>query len=283
MTDVRDYCCEYLKEQLHPSNCLGIRDFADIQGCVDLVNDADTYIEQHFSEIIQYDEFFNLQPDQIANLIKSDRLTVPTEEKVYESVIAWIQFDSAERQQHVAKLMQNVRLPLLPQEYLVSRVENEILLKQDLLCKDFIIEALKFHLLKGNAKSSFKTPRTIPRKPIGLPKILLVIGGQAPKAIRSVECYDLRDESWYQAAEMPSRRCRAGLAVLNDKVYAVGGFNGSLRVRTVDVYDAETDSWSTCTSMEARRSTLGNLIHVSKEKRTCTPNETVYFFQVSPY
>lgn len=262
LTDVRDYCCEYLKEQLHPSNCLGIRDFADIQGCVDLVNDADTYIEQHFSEIIQYDEFFNLQPDQIANLIKSDRLTVPTEEKVYESVIGWIQFDPADRQQYVAKLMQNVRLPLLPQEYLVSRVENEALLKQDLLCKDYIIEALKFHLLKGNAKSSFKTPRTIPRKPIGLPKILLVIGGQAPKAIRSVECYDLREESWYQAAEMPSRRCRAGLAVLNDKVYAVGGFNGSLRVRTVDVYDAETDSWSTCTSMEARRSTLGNFIHV---------------------
>lgn len=50
---------------------------------------------------------------------------------------------------------------------------------------------------------------------------------------------------------------RAGLAVLEDRVYAVGGFNGSLRVRTVDVYDASTDQWATCPSMEARRSTLG--------------------------
>lgn len=49
----------------------------------------------------------------------------------------------------------------------------------------------------------------------------------------------------------------AGLAVLGDKVYAVGGFNGSLRVRTVDVYDPTTDAWSQCSSMEARRSTLG--------------------------
>lgn len=49
----------------------------------------------------------------------------------------------------------------------------------------------------------------------------------------------------------------AGLAVLNDKVYAVGGFDGSLRVRTVDVYDPAIDSWSTSCSMEARRSTLG--------------------------
>lgn len=40
-------------------------------------------------------------------------------------------------------------------------------------------------------------------------------------------------------------------------MYAVGGFNGSLRVRTVDVYDAALDQWSSCASMEARRSTLG--------------------------
>lgn len=133
---------------------------------------------------------------------------VTTEEKVYESVITWIQFDTTLRQDYLAELMAHVRLPLLTQEYLVTRVENEPLLKVDLMCKDFIIEALKYHLLKGEAKNSFKTPRTIPRQSIGMPKILLVIGGQAPKAIRSVECYDLREEKWYQAAEMPTRRCR---------------------------------------------------------------------------
>lgn len=56
-------------------------------------------------------------------------------------------------------------------------------------------------------------------------------------------------------SSFPSLRC--GIAVINGKVYAVGGFNGSLRVRTVDVYDPARDSWSSCASMEARRSTLG--------------------------
>lgn len=41
------------------------------------------------------------------------------------------------------------------------------------------------------------------------------------------------------------------------KVYAVGGFNGSLRVRTVDVYDGLKDLWSSVPSMQERRSTLG--------------------------
>lgn len=48
-----------------------------------------------------------------------------------------------------------------------------------------------------------------------------------------------------------------GLCVLGGRVYAVGGFNGSLRVRTVDIYDAAADQWSPCPEMEARRSTLG--------------------------
>lgn len=206
---------------------------------------------------MECEEFLTLTQQQVSKLICSDRLTVPSEEKVFECVIAWVQHDLECRHKDLAALMEHVRLPLMSQEYLMQRVEEEPLLKTDLQCKDYLIEALKYHLLKGDTKISFKTPRTKPRQPIGLPKVLLVVGGQAPKAIRSVECYDFREERWYQVAEMPSRRCRAGLAVINGKVYAVGGFNGSLRVRTVDVYDASLDQWSTCASMEARRSTLG--------------------------
>lgn len=69
---------------------------------------------------------------------------------------------------------------------------------------------MKYHLLKGDLKAMYKTPRTRLRTPIGLPKVLLVIGGQAPKAIRSVECYDFKEEKWTQLADMQSRRCRCG-------------------------------------------------------------------------
>lgn len=87
--------------------------------------------------------------------------------------------------------------------------------------------------------------------------MLLVVGGQAPKATSRVEYYDFREERWYEACDIPSRRCRAGLAVVNGKVYAVGGFNGTLRVRSVDVCDAGLEQWSPGVSLEARRSTLG--------------------------
>ena len=47
------------------------------------------------------------------------------------------------------------------------------------------------------------------------------------------------------------------LVFFQGRVYAVGGFNGSLRVRTVDFYDPLRDAWSSAPNMEARRSTLG--------------------------
>ncbi|RVE42707.1 hypothetical protein evm_012644 [Chilo suppressalis] len=62
---------------------------------------------------------------------------------------------------------------------------------------------------------------------------------------------------WRGAAPLPARRCRAGLARVRDNVYAVGGFNGSLRVRSVDVYNAAADTWSSGPPLCARRSTLG--------------------------
>jgi hypothetical protein len=42
--------------------------------------------------------------------------------------------------------------------------------------KDYLIEALKYHLLKGEQKILFKTPRTKPRQPVGLPKVSNMCG-----------------------------------------------------------------------------------------------------------
>lgn len=75
------------------------------------------------------------------------------------------------RQHNIAELMEHVRLPLMSQEFLVQRVESEPMIKSNSQCKDLLIEAMKYHLLKAEQKVLFKTPRTLPRTPIGLPKV----------------------------------------------------------------------------------------------------------------
>ncbi|XP_066504963.1 kelch-like protein 3 isoform X1 [Hoplias malabaricus] len=257
LMDVRQVCCEFLQTQLHPTNCLGIRAFADLHACTDLLNHAHAYAEQHFSEVMLGEEFMGLSLQQVCSLISSDKLTVSTEEKVFEAMVSWIKHDKEARLEHMPKLMEHVRLPLLSRDYLVQIVEEEALIKNNNTCKDFLIEAMKYHLLPADQRHLIKTDRTRPRTPVSLPKVMIVVGGQAPKAIRSVECYDFQEDRWYQVADLPSRRCRAGVVFMAGKVYAVGGFNGSLRVRTVDVYDGVRDQWSAVPSMQERRSTLG--------------------------
>ncbi|KAM9471154.1 kelch-like protein 3 isoform 1-T1 [Clarias gariepinus] len=257
LMEVRQVCCEFLQAQLHPTNCLGIRAFADLHTCTDLLSQSHAYAEQHFTEVMLGEEFLGLSLQQVCSLISSDKLTVSTEEKVFEAMITWIKHDKEARLEHMPKLMEHVRLPLLSRDYLVQIVEEEALIKNNNTCKDFLIEAMKYHLLPADQRHLIKTDRTRPRTPVSLPKVMIVVGGQAPKAIRSVECYDFQEDRWYQVADLPSRRCRAGVVFMAGKVYAVGGFNGSLRVRTVDMYDGVRDHWSAVPSMQERRSTLG--------------------------
>ncbi|XP_047209835.1 kelch-like protein 3 isoform X1 [Girardinichthys multiradiatus] len=257
LMDVRQVCCEFLQSQLHPTNCLGIRAFADLHTCTQLLSQAHAYAEQYFSEVVQGEEFLGLSLQQVSSLISSDRLTVSTEEKVFEAMISWIKYDKPTRLEYMPKLMEHVRLPLLSRDYLVKIVEEEALIKNNNTCKDFLIEAMKYHLLPADQRHLIKTDRTRPRTPVSIPKVMIVVGGQAPKAIRSVECYDFQEDRWYQVADLPSRRCRAGVVSMAGQVFAVGGFNSSLRERTVDVYDGARDQWSAASSMQERRSTLG--------------------------
>lgn len=62
---VREACCGFLLRQLHPSNCLGIRSFADTHACRDLLCKSHRYALHHFREVAGTDEFLTLPLDQV--------------------------------------------------------------------------------------------------------------------------------------------------------------------------------------------------------------------------
>ncbi|XP_045500577.1 ring canal kelch homolog isoform X2 [Colias croceus] len=238
-----------------------IRAFADLHACADLAHTAATFVHKHFVEVLETEEFLTLDADTLAQLLASDQITVPNEEVILDAVVRWMQHDPESRRPQLGALLEHVRLPLLPQDVLVARAAAEPLASAELRVKDLVIEALSFHLVRGSGRAlaggGGGGPRTRPRCPPRAPAALLVVGGQAPKAVRDVEALELGGGGWRAAAELPSRRCRAGLAAVGGRLYAVGGFNGTLRVRSVDVYDVAADAWSAGPPLAARRSTLG--------------------------
>ena len=47
------------------------------------------------------------------------------------------------------------------------------------------------------------------------------------------------------------------MAVMQNKLYAIGGYNGQKRLNTVEVFDAQTGRWSKVASMNCKRSDVG--------------------------
>lgn len=69
-------CCDFLESQLDPSNCLGIRDFAETHNCLELMQAAELFSQKHFSEVVQHEEFMLLSQTEVEKLIKCDEIQV---------------------------------------------------------------------------------------------------------------------------------------------------------------------------------------------------------------
>lgn len=58
----KEVCCEFLKKQLDPTNCLGIRAFADTHACRDLMRIAEKFTHHNFQVFFPFMIHFHLCP-----------------------------------------------------------------------------------------------------------------------------------------------------------------------------------------------------------------------------
>ncbi|KAI5749525.1 hypothetical protein M8J76_008035 [Diaphorina citri] len=66
ISSVREACCKFLMRQLHPSNCLGIRSFADTHSCKELHRRSHKYALLNFQEVMNTEEFLLLPFSQVS-------------------------------------------------------------------------------------------------------------------------------------------------------------------------------------------------------------------------
>ncbi|XP_053734816.1 kelch-like protein 4 isoform X2 [Synchiropus splendidus] len=254
LSQVIQVCCNFLMKQLHPSNCLGIRSFADAQGCVDLLNVAHSFTMENFLEVIQNQEFLLLPTAEIVKLLSSDDINVPDEETIFQALMMWVRYDVQHRQQDLGVLLAYIRLPLLPPP-LLADLENNKMFSDDLECQKLLMEAMKYHLLPER-RPMFQSPRTKPRKST-VGSLYAVGGMDATKGSTTIEKYDLRTNTWVQVGVMNGRRLQFGVAVIENKLYVVGGRDGLKTSNMVECYNPVNNVWSTMPPMSTHRHGLG--------------------------
>ncbi|XP_005871764.1 kelch-like protein 1 [Myotis yumanensis] len=254
LPQVVEVCCHFLMKLLHPSNCLGIRAFADAQGCIELMKVAHSYTMENIMEVIRNQEFLLLPAEELHKLLASDDVNVPDEETIFHALMMWVKYDMQRRCNDLSMLLAFIRLPLLPPQILAD-LENHALFKNDLECQKLILEAMKYHLLPER-RTLMQSPRTKPRKStVGT---LYAVGGMDNnKGATTIEKYNLRTNLWIQAGMMNGRRLQFGVAVIDDKLFVIGGRDGLKTLNTVECYNPKTKTWTVLPPMSTHRHGLG--------------------------
>ncbi|KAG8196140.1 hypothetical protein JTE90_007875 [Oedothorax gibbosus] len=254
---VRSACCDFLKKRLHPNNVLGVQSFADILGCINLVEATNRYIQMYFTEVARSEEFTNLMFTDVKDIISRDELHVTSEEQVFDAVVSWVKAKDS-RKTYLPELLTQVRMPLLSPQYLTDHVATEELIRSSHQCRDLLDEAKDYHLMPER-RPLLQSFRTRPRCCPDIIGCIYAVGGltKSGDSLSTVEMYDPNVGIWKMGEAMTMLRSRVGVAVMHNKLYAIGGYNGSERLSTVEVFDPEMRKWSTAASMNCKRSAVG--------------------------
>ncbi|KAG7459267.1 gigaxonin [Solea senegalensis] len=122
MTDLKLLCCQFLESCITAENCLGIRLFS-LHYCLYHVHYAATeFLQTHFRDVALTEEFRELPPERLCEVLAMEKLNVGNEKYVLEAVVRWLAHDPQDRKVHLKEVMSAVWLQGLDASYLREQV-----------------------------------------------------------------------------------------------------------------------------------------------------------------
>ncbi|XP_019853495.1 PREDICTED: kelch-like protein 2 [Amphimedon queenslandica] len=301
LRDLKTACCEFLSDHMDVTNCLGIKQFADMHSCPDLVKKANRFIVRKFADVVKTDEFLDVPHHILCELLENDHLHVENELQVFTAFLRWIDYDIDGRAPFAYDLFGCIRIPLLPKQHWENVFTNHRLFQRSRECQAYMrgyLMGLDFTSLSLKPRSPIATIYTIGgrnsqkclntaeryvteddrweelpcmkqvRTAVSAGSIdgrLYAVGGECETKfshegtlyLSSVEYYDPIQNTWSNVAEMRYARSFAAVAVLNDKLYAIGGETTQYCYKSVEEYDPVANTWSIVPDMHTARSGAG--------------------------
>uniref|UniRef100_W5LKW1 Intracisternal A particle-promoted polypeptide n=1 Tax=Astyanax mexicanus TaxID=7994 RepID=W5LKW1_ASTMX len=266
LSEVVAICGDFLRSHMEASNCVGIYQFLEQIGCLDLLEFTENYIHVHFLEVCVSEEFSSLSKDQLVRLLRSEELRIEDEYQVFTAAMNWLLFDISHRKKYVVEILEPVRFPLLSPQRLFKYIEG---------VSDFSLRVALQTLLreytevskspKENKTLSLLQPaKTRPRRKAR--KYLYAIGGYTrlqggrwsdSRALSCVERFDSFSQFWTTVSSLHQARSGLGVATLEGMIYVVGGEKDSMIFDCAERYDPVTKQWAAVSSLNFPRCGVG--------------------------
>ena len=273
MENVKQFCFEFLEDNLSIDNCLEMVNLSTQYNCPSSLEKTYELIGKNFALIVQTDAFKQLSKSALVSLISNFNLSVVKQSSVYNAILSWTQEDES-RKVDFTELFLLIKLPSLSIEFLDEVVSKEPLVKGStvclsaltsgviakfkvdlpkaykILCVNGIGEHLVFNVYSDTGNISKAYP-SVPNKPenhclLKLDDFVYCVGGYATKLstgiTNKVYCLDLSESNlrWREVASMSESRSDFGAVVYNGCLVVSGSRGHS---KTTEVYDPGWNRW----------------------------------------
>jgi kelch-like protein 10 len=270
--DIVQMCCDFLKNNLDPENCIGVMLYARFYFCSQLESNARSYLMRHFvKEWQQSVELLELPVEELQAIVGADELNVKNEKIVWECVLRWIDHDTDNRKGHIVDLLKNVRLGLLDRNFLNENVICHPHVAGDEASRPVITEVLMYL----DELETMTTDEEIPTPKFALKRvhdILFVIGGTDDiwGHINYPETYCPQTDRWtkIEAGGPLGFRKHYRTAVIGFDIYLIGGYDDRNKdFRMCYCFNAVTKTWRDVAPMKYCRyypsvAVLGDVLYV---------------------
>lgn len=107
-----------------------------------------TYMMTHLDKISRTPEFLKSSVAVVKALLSDSHLSVANEMEVFDVCLRWVEYDKQNRtKQYLNELMKNVRFTLMKPDDIVSKVESQLNLNENLCLFKLVFNAYKYHAL----------------------------------------------------------------------------------------------------------------------------------------
>ncbi|XP_029109122.1 gigaxonin isoform X2 [Scleropages formosus] len=256
MTDLKSLCSQFLESCITAENCVGIRLFS-LHYCLHHVHHVATdFLQTHFRDVATTEEFLELPPDRLCEILAMEKLNVGNERHVLEAVVRWLAHDPEARRVHMKEVMSSVWVQGLDKGYLQEQMLGEPMMREVIreCCHDQLLRVPQ----QGEALlASFK--------PRGYSECIIIVGGEnratrKPCATTRCMCplYDPSRQLWIELSPMSVGRTGHGVVAAEGYLFVVGGMDENKTVLSSgERYDPDTNTWSAIPPMRQARQNFG--------------------------
>ncbi|KAK0055278.1 kelch-like protein 10 [Biomphalaria pfeifferi] len=249
-------CCEFLKKNISPENCIGIRNFAQTYSCRDLEKESHNFVLRRFQDVATTSqEFLEMPIDQLCEILDSDYLNVRNEEMVFDAVVRWIDHSPDTRKQEMARLLMCIRLGIITTRTFIEKVKPHRYVKECEAAKSIVVEALRLLCDLDWDDQRTTDPSNRMSRPRVPHELLFVVGGwSGGTPTNLVEVYDTKADSWVVSKHHDvGARAYHGCVTIDHCIFVIGGFDGVEYFNSCRVFNAVTKIWSEMAPMNSKR------------------------------